>query len=137
MNGIGGIITGDFGQTLFVWGVPEGPYVVRPYLGPATMRDAVGSTVDMFSNPVGLALARRRVKPLVAPPDFDELAFRRVLGLQNLKRAVNALLNATGLDIRAAVDMLVAIEEIAAIGRHQRPSLRKLRSKGKFRSKPF
>jgi len=45
--------TGDFGQTLFVWGVAEGPYVVRPYLGPATMRDAVGSTVDMFSNPFG------------------------------------------------------------------------------------
>jgi phospholipid-binding lipoprotein MlaA len=45
--------TGDFGQTLFVWGVAEGPYVVRPYLGPATVRDAVGSTVDMFSNPFG------------------------------------------------------------------------------------
>src|SRR5215470_4319340 len=45
--------SGDFGQTLFVWGVAEGPYVVRPYLGPATMRDAVGSTVDMFSNPFG------------------------------------------------------------------------------------
>jgi len=45
--------TGDFGQTLFVWGVAEGPYVVRPYLGPATLRDAVGSTVDMFSNPFG------------------------------------------------------------------------------------
>ena len=49
--------SGDFGQTLFVWGIPEGPYVVRPYLGPATVRDAVGSTVDMVSNPVGLALA--------------------------------------------------------------------------------
>jgi phospholipid-binding lipoprotein MlaA len=49
--------SGDFGQTLFVWGVPEGPYVVRPYLGPSTLRDAVGSTVDMFSNPVGLAFA--------------------------------------------------------------------------------
>jgi phospholipid-binding lipoprotein MlaA len=49
--------SGDFGQTLFVWGVPEGPYVVRPYLGPATERDAIGSIVDMFSNPVGLALA--------------------------------------------------------------------------------
>jgi phospholipid-binding lipoprotein MlaA len=45
--------SGDFGQTLFVWGVAEGPYVVRPYLGPGTMRDAVGSTVDMFSNPFG------------------------------------------------------------------------------------
>ena len=45
--------SGDFGQTLFVWGASEGPYVVRPYLGPGTMRDAVGSTVDMFSNPIG------------------------------------------------------------------------------------
>jgi phospholipid-binding lipoprotein MlaA len=45
--------SGDFGQTLFVWGVAEGPYVVRPYLGPSTLRDAVGSTVDMFSNPMG------------------------------------------------------------------------------------
>jgi phospholipid-binding lipoprotein MlaA len=45
--------TGDFGQTLFVWGVNEGPYVVRPYLGPGTLRDAVGSTVDMFTSPLG------------------------------------------------------------------------------------
>jgi phospholipid-binding lipoprotein MlaA len=45
--------SGDFGQTLFVWGVSEGPYVVRPYLGPSTLRDAVGSTVDMLVNPVG------------------------------------------------------------------------------------
>jgi phospholipid-binding lipoprotein MlaA len=48
--------SGDFGQTLFVWGAPEGPYVVRPYLGPATLRDAVGSTVDMFIDPVGWAI---------------------------------------------------------------------------------
>jgi phospholipid-binding lipoprotein MlaA len=45
--------SGDFGQTLFVWGVSEGPYTVRPYLGPSTLRDAVGSTVDMVANPVG------------------------------------------------------------------------------------
>jgi phospholipid-binding lipoprotein MlaA len=38
---------------LFVWGVPEGPYVVRLYLGPATLRDSVGSTVDMFTDPLG------------------------------------------------------------------------------------
>jgi phospholipid-binding lipoprotein MlaA len=45
--------SGDFGQTLFVWGVAEGPYVVRPYLGPSTLRDAVGSTADMAANPLG------------------------------------------------------------------------------------
>lgn len=48
--------SGDFGQTLFVWGVPGGPYLVRPYLGPATLRDAVGSIVDMFIDPVGWAI---------------------------------------------------------------------------------
>src|SRR4029077_14941373 len=48
--------SGDFGPTLFVWGVSEGPYVVRPYLGPSTLRDAVGSTVDMVANPVGWVL---------------------------------------------------------------------------------
>jgi phospholipid-binding lipoprotein MlaA len=45
--------SGDFGQTLFVWGVAEGPYVVLPYMGPATTRDAVGSIVDMVGNPLG------------------------------------------------------------------------------------
>ncbi len=49
--------SGDFGQTLFVWGVPEGPYVVRPYFGPATTRDAVGATVDTVGDPVGWALS--------------------------------------------------------------------------------
>jgi phospholipid-binding lipoprotein MlaA len=48
--------SGDFGQTLFAWGVPEGPYVVRPYLGPSTLRDAFGSAVDMAADPVGLAI---------------------------------------------------------------------------------
>jgi phospholipid-binding lipoprotein MlaA len=46
--------TGDFGQTLFVWGVDEGPYMVRPYWGPTTTRDAVGDIVDRFGDPVGL-----------------------------------------------------------------------------------
>jgi phospholipid-binding lipoprotein MlaA len=46
--------SGDFGQTLFVWGVGEGPYMVRPYFGPTTTRDAVGDVVDRFGDPVGL-----------------------------------------------------------------------------------
>jgi phospholipid-binding lipoprotein MlaA len=49
--------SGDFGQTLFVWGVAEGPYVVLPYMGPATTRDAVGSVVDIVANPVGWLVA--------------------------------------------------------------------------------
>jgi phospholipid-binding lipoprotein MlaA len=41
----------DFGQTMFVWGVPSGPYLVLPILGPTTPRDAVGSTVDSYADP--------------------------------------------------------------------------------------
>ncbi len=36
----------DFGQTLAVWGVPTGPYVVVPGLGPATPRALAGMAVD-------------------------------------------------------------------------------------------
>lgn len=36
----------DFGQTLGYWGVGSGPYLVLPFLGYSSIRDAVGSTVD-------------------------------------------------------------------------------------------
>jgi len=47
----------DFGETLYVWGVPEGPYVVLPLLGPATTRAAVGYGVDAAADPVRIAFA--------------------------------------------------------------------------------
>jgi len=42
----------DFGQTLGVWGVGEGPYVVLPLFGPATLRDGPAKIVDMLVNPI-------------------------------------------------------------------------------------
>lgn len=36
----------DFGQTLAVWGVPAGPYLVLPLLGPSTLRDTAALPVD-------------------------------------------------------------------------------------------
>jgi phospholipid-binding lipoprotein MlaA len=36
----------DFGQTLGRWGVPAGPYVVLPLLGPSTLRDTIALPVD-------------------------------------------------------------------------------------------
>lgn len=41
----------DFGQTLAVWGVGSGPYVVLPFLGPSTLRDTTATPVDWYSNP--------------------------------------------------------------------------------------
>ena len=42
----------DFGQTLAVWGVNGGPYLVLPLLGPSTLRDGVGSGVAAYADPV-------------------------------------------------------------------------------------
>jgi phospholipid-binding lipoprotein MlaA len=41
----------DFGQTLAVWGVPSGPYLMLPFLGPSTVRDGIGKVPDYFSSP--------------------------------------------------------------------------------------
>ena len=38
----------DFGQTLAVWGVPEGPYIMLPFLGPSTLRDTASRPVSSF-----------------------------------------------------------------------------------------
>jgi phospholipid-binding lipoprotein MlaA len=37
----------DFGQTLGVWGLPDGPYVVLPFFGASNVRDTVGFVVDI------------------------------------------------------------------------------------------
>jgi phospholipid-binding lipoprotein MlaA len=42
----------DFGQTLAVWGVGEGPYLVLPIIGPSSPRDGVGYLVDSFADPL-------------------------------------------------------------------------------------
>lgn len=46
----------DFGQTLGRWGLPNGPYVVLPLLGPSTVRDTAGLIAD------------RQVAPSTLPP---------------------------------------------------------------------
>ena len=42
----------DFGQTLGVWGVDEGPFLVLPFIGPTNMRDLVGKGGDVALNPL-------------------------------------------------------------------------------------
>lgn len=46
----------DFGQTLYAWGVHEGPYMEVPFFGPSTSRAAVGRVVDVFTNPLGYVI---------------------------------------------------------------------------------
>ncbi len=42
----------DFGLTMGNWGVPAGPYIVLPFLGPSTVRDTVGMAPDFLLSPI-------------------------------------------------------------------------------------
>lgn len=84
----------DFGQTLAVYGVGEGPYLVLPLLGPSNPRDAFGFVVDFAFDPT----------TYVAPADLrwarfgtDLLAFREenIENIDELKRSSIDLYAAT------------------------------------------
>lgn len=49
----------DFGETLYVWGVDEGPYVELPLFGGRTDRDAIGLGVDLILDPLSTFLPAR------------------------------------------------------------------------------
>jgi len=78
--------SGDFGQTLFVWGVTGGPYVVRPYFGPATSRDFFGGAVDTAADPVGWALGTA----FGLPASIGSGGLNAASNLSQLKEAENA-----------------------------------------------
>jgi len=42
----------DFGQTLALWGVGHGPYLVVPFLGPSSIRDYAGYATDSIADPL-------------------------------------------------------------------------------------
>ncbi len=54
---------GDFGQTLYTWGAPEGPYLVLPLFGPSNPRDTVGLGIDTYADPVSYAFAHHKLVP--------------------------------------------------------------------------
>ena len=56
--------SGDFGQTLFSWGVPDGPYLVLPILGPSNPRDAVGMGVDGYADPWSFVFRNNDLVPV-------------------------------------------------------------------------
>ena len=51
----------DFGQTLAVWGIGDGPYLVLPLLGPSNLRDTVGFVVDSIADPIGIMADNQHV----------------------------------------------------------------------------
>ena len=51
----------DFGITLGMWGVGEGPFLMLPLIGPAPPRDLVGKVVDVFLDPLTYVSFRSKI----------------------------------------------------------------------------
>ncbi len=70
----------DFGETLHVWGVPEGAYLALPFLGPSTERDAAGDVVDLALNPLSYVLPTRARRVATGARILDKVGERGRFG---------------------------------------------------------
>jgi phospholipid-binding lipoprotein MlaA len=93
----------DFGQTLAVYGVGDGPYLMLPFLGPSSLRDASGRVVDLAFDPLTV-LGAAGVGIFIEPTEFgmartgtEALSFRE----QNIENIEE--LRRTSIDEYAAV----------------------------------
>ena len=72
----------DFGQTLAIWGIPDGPYIVLPGLGPSSLRDTLAMIPDAFLTPLYVINHDRTSYSLTAIDLIDTRA--RYLGLESV-----------------------------------------------------
>jgi|GEM_PF-3488590 len=92
----------DFGLTLEVWGWTQSRYLVVPFMPPLTVRDAVGTVVDMVMNPVTLVFPI----PFIGALAKDTLAYVNNRGLrleidQNMEEPLYSELRSSYLNQRA------------------------------------
>lgn len=86
----------DFGQTLGVWGMGSGPYLVLPLLGPSSLRDAPSRFVDAPLDPLF---------------HYDNVRVRNSLLVVNLVNTRARLLPATDLVERVALDQYAFVRD--------------------------
>ena len=91
----------DVGLTLAVWGVPAGPYVVLPGLGPSDLRGTAGIAAEHFIDPIDIGLVKAGASAVVWPvagldvldqnfdaaPDLDKLERTSLDGYAALRSA--------------------------------------------------
>ena len=91
----------DFGQTLAVHGIGPGPYLMLPFLGPSTVRDAIGKVTSLYADPITLALERNNKDEWIwIGMALKGIDFRE----QNLEKIDN--LNETSVDFYATLRSL-------------------------------
>jgi phospholipid-binding lipoprotein MlaA len=108
--------TGDFGQTLYVWGFPQGPYLVLPVLGPSNPRDALGMVADNYIDPFSY---------VATVEDIDNLAIIRFVlgGIDERARVMDVLddLQKNSLDFYAQLRSLAQQHRAAELRRSVAP----------------
>jgi phospholipid-binding lipoprotein MlaA len=106
----------DFGQTLGVWGVQSGPFIVLPLLGPSDPRDAVGYGADSVADPFTIKMNAARIAEgnyVRAGVGIISSRAQSLNDLDELKRS--------SLDFYAAVRSLYQQQRAAAVREGQNP----------------
>ncbi len=103
----------DFGQTMALAGVPSGPYIILPILGPATVRDGSGFIVDGFFQPTFYILGPADL--LVGPTEV--LLYSGTSGLSTRERRFEELkaLRDSSVDFYSALRSAYYQDRVAAI----------------------
>jgi phospholipid-binding lipoprotein MlaA len=98
----------DLGQTLYVWGVPDGPFLMLPVAGPSNPRDLVGLVGNGFLNPINWVV-----------PFSANIGRGVVEGVDTRERNIETLdeLQATSLDLYARLRSLWRQHRSAELGR--------------------
>lgn len=79
----------DFGQTLAVWGIGSGPYIVLPLIGPSTLRDTAAMVVDGTIDPMTWALMHEKTSVRLIPTATQVIVYHDEYldDAQNLRRS--------------------------------------------------
>jgi phospholipid-binding lipoprotein MlaA len=107
----------DFGQTFGVWGIPAGPYLVLPVLGPSDPRDAVGLAADTLADPMNGFLRSQG-----DAGQYAEYGRAVISGIDLRSRNIDLLdrIRSTSLDYYATIRSLYSQRRAAEI-RHEAP----------------
>jgi len=109
----------DLGLTLGVWGIPEGPYLVVPVLGPSSPRDLGGQVAEGFGDPWNILVTGN-------PWNLRWIPFVRgaVSGIDQRSRFIETLadIERTSLDYYATIRSLYR-QRRAALIRHEQENL--------------
>jgi phospholipid-binding lipoprotein MlaA len=109
----------DLGLTFGTWGIPEGPYLIIPVLGPSNIRDAAGQAAEGFGDPWNLLVTGN-------PWTLYWIPFVRggVSGIDQRSRYIESLadIERTSLDYYATIRSLYR-QRRAALIRHEQENL--------------